>query len=164
MSRNKYFRNNVFALLGLLCAVFASGSLLAQNYGPTITLEQARTALAAAEAEARSQNWPVAIAIVDTAGGLVAFSKLDNTQNASVVIAQDKARSAALFKRPTKVFEDALAGGGVGLRFLTLQGAITVNGGIPLMVDGAIIGAIGVSGVTSEQDGVVAAAGVAALQ
>ncbi len=133
------------------------------SYGSNVTLKQAQTVLAAAEAEAERQNWPVAIAIVDTAGNLVAFSKRDHTQNASVVISQAKASSAACFKRPTKALQDALAGGGLGLRVLSLEGAVPAEGGVPLVVNGAIIGAIGVSGMTSEQDGVIAAAGVAAL-
>jgi uncharacterized protein GlcG (DUF336 family) len=88
---------------------------------------------------------------------------MDHTQVGSTQIAIDKARSAARFKRPTKVFQDGLAGGGAGLRILALQGAIPVEGGVPLVVDGRVVGAIGVSGGTSEQDGVCAAAGAAAL-
>src|SRR5690606_7829194 len=109
-------------------------------------------------------GWAVAIAVVDTAGNLVAFEKRDDTQTASVQVAQDKAVSAAIYKRPTKAFSDALAGGGVGLRVLTLQGVNGAEGGEPLLHNGEIIGAVGVSGVTSEQDGQVARAGVAAVQ
>ena len=136
----------------------------AQSYGPNVTLEQAKAVIAAAEAEATAQNWNVAIAVVDTAGNLVAFVKRDDTQTASVEVAQGKARSAAIFKRPTKSFQDTIAAGGVGLRALTLEGVVAAEGGVPLLVNGAIVGAVGVSGVTSEQDGVVAAAGAAALQ
>ncbi len=135
-----------------------------QPYGLNISLAQAKIVLAAAEAEAEKQQWPVAIAIVDTAGNLVAYSKRDHTQNASVVISQAKAASAANFKRPTKALQDALAGGGLGLRVLSLEGAVPAEGGVPLILNGAIVGAIGVSGMTSEQDGVVAMAGVAALK
>ena len=99
------------------------------------------------------------VAVLDTAGQLVAFERMDNTQTASTMIAQDKGASAAMYRRPTKVFQDLVAGGGVGLRVLQLRGAIAVEGGIPLYVDGKIIGAIGVSGGSSEQDGVVAKAG-----
>jgi uncharacterized protein GlcG (DUF336 family) len=106
----------------------------------------------------------MAIAIVDTAGDLVYFEKMDDTQVGSVQIAQAKARSAARFKRATKVFQDGLAAGGVGLRLLALEGAVPVEGGIPLVSGGKIVGAIGASGGTSEQDGVVAQAGASALK
>jgi uncharacterized protein GlcG (DUF336 family) len=106
----------------------------------------------------------MAIAIVDPNGFLVYFEKMDNTQNGSVNVAQDKAKSAALFKRPTKVFQDGLAAGGVGLRLLALQGAVPVDGGLPIIVGGKIIGAIGASGGTSDQDGQVAKAGADALK
>ncbi|MGV3592028.1 MAG: GlcG/HbpS family heme-binding protein, partial [Gammaproteobacteria bacterium] len=109
-------------------------------------------------------NWNVAIAVVDTAGNLVAFIKRDDTQTASVDVAQDKARSAAIYKRATKAFQDNVAAGGVGLRVMTLDGVVAAEGGVPLLVNGAIVGAVGVSGATSEQDGVVAAAGAAALK
>jgi glc operon protein GlcG len=89
---------------------------------------------------------------------------MDHTQNGSVDVAIAKARSAARFKRPTKAFQDALAAGGEGLRVLALQGAVPVEGGIPIVVEGKIVGAIGASGGTSQQDGVVAAAGLAALK
>jgi len=148
----------------LLFSLSAATLVQAQSYGPSVNLEQAKNVIVAAEAEAARQNWAVAIAVVDTAGNLVAFAKRDDTQTASVEVAQFKAKSAALYKRATKAFQDTLAGGGVGLRVLSLPGAAAVEGGVPLVVNGAIIGAIGVSGVTSEQDGVVAAAGAAALQ
>jgi glc operon protein GlcG len=133
------------------------------TYGPNITLAQAKKVLAAAEAEAVKQNFPMAIAIVDTGDNLVAYAKLDHTQNASVTISQGKARTAVNFKRPTKALQDAVAGGGVGLRTLTLDGVVAAEGGVPIIVNGQVIGAIGVSGMTSEQDGLVAAAGIAAL-
>lgn len=149
----------MFALaLGFSCLAQA------QSYGPNVTLAQAKAVLAAAEAEAAAQNWNVAIAVVDTAGNLVAFVKRDDTQTASVQVAQDKARSAAIYKRPTKAFQDNVEAGGIGLRVLTLDGAVAADGGVPLVVNGAIVGAVGVSGVTSEQDGMVAAAGAAALK
>jgi Uncharacterized protein, possibly involved in utilization of glycolate and propanediol len=136
----------------------------AQSYGPNITLAQAKAVLAAAEAEAERRNWPMAIAIVDTAGQLVAYVKRDDTQNGSVEVSQAKARSAALYKRPTKAFQDTVAQGGVGLRILTLEGAVAAEGGVPLMVDGKIVGAIGVSGMASDQDTIVAEAGAGALK
>jgi glc operon protein GlcG len=135
----------------------------AQSYGANVSLEQAKTVLAAAEAEAVKQNLNVAIAIVDTAGNLVAYIKRDDTQLGSVNVSQGKARSAALFKRPTKAFQDNVAAGGEGLRVMTLEGVVAAEGGVPLTVNGAIVGAIGVSGGTSAQDGGIAAAGVAAL-
>ena len=146
----------------LFCLASAAQAQVPQ-YGANVNLEQARKAIAAAVADSRRQNLPMAIAVVDTAGQLVAFERMDNTQTASTAIAQDKAVSAAMYRRPTKVFQDVLAAGGVGLRVLSLRGANAVEGGLPLVIDGKIIGAIGVSGGTSDQDGVVAKAAVDAL-
>lgn len=150
------------ASLVLLCAASAAMAQVPQ-YGTSINHEQARKVLAAAVADSRRQNLPMAIAVVDNAGQLVAFERMDNTQTASTLVAQDKAVSAAMYRRPTKVFQDLVAGGGVGLRVLQLRGAVAVEGGLPLVVDGKIIGAVGVSGGSSEQDGVVAKAGADAL-
>ena len=133
-------------------------------YGPSITLDMAKLAAAAALAEARAHSWNMAVAVVDTAGFLVYFEKMDDTQSGSVLIAQAKARSAALFKRPTKAFQDTLAAGGDGLRVLGLDAAVPVEGGVPLVVDGGIAGAIGVSGGTSAEDGVCAAAAANAIK
>jgi glc operon protein GlcG len=152
------------AVLALFCSLFAGTAAQAQDYGSNVTLEQARTVIAAAEAEAVKQNFNVAIAVVDTAGNLVAFVKRDNTQNGSVQVAQGKASTAALYKRPSKALQDTLAQGGAGLRVLGLTGVIPVEGGLPLVVGGVIVGAVGVSGVTSEQDSMVATAGAAALK
>lgn len=151
-------------VVALLCALFAGSTLQAQDYGPNVTLEQARAVIAAAEAEAVHQNFNVAIAVVDTAGNLVAFVKRDNSQNSSVQIAQDKAFTAAMFKRPSKALQDTVAQGGAGLRVLGLNGVTPVEGGLPLLVDGLIVGAVGVSGVTSEQDSLIASVGAAALE
>jgi len=134
------------------------------SYGLSITAETARQVAAPAIAEAKKNGWAMAIAIVDTAGELVYFERMDDTQIGSVNISIDKARSAARFKRPTKVFQDALAAGGEGLRILSLQGAIPVEGGVPLVVDGKVVGAIGASGGTSAQDGQAANAGAAVLK
>src|SRR5437016_3541872 len=125
-----------------------------------ITLEAAKKMAAAGEAEARKNGWNVAIAIVDASGGLILFQKLDETQPGSIAVAQGKARTAALFKRPTKVLEEALAGGKQA--FLSLEGIVPMQGGVPVVVDGKIIGAVGVSGVTSVQDEQVAMAALAA--
>ena len=155
----------------IICSFFCAALLIssivrvhaqtapAPAYGMSITVEPAKKAAAAAIAEARKNNWTMAIAVVDTAGNLVYFEKMDGTQNGSVNIAVEKARSAALFKRPTKTFQDGLAQGGVGLRLLGLPGAVPVDGGIPIVEGGKIIGAIGASGGTSDQDGQTAQAG-----
>ena len=133
-------------------------------YGANINLDQARKAVAAAVAEMRKQNLPpMAVAVVDTAGQLVAFERLDNTQTASTMVAQDKAMSAAMYRRPTKAFEDLVAAGGAGLRVFTLRGANAAEGGLPITVDGKIIGGIGVSGGSGQQDGMAAKAGVDSL-
>jgi uncharacterized protein GlcG (DUF336 family) len=128
-------------------------------YGLSISVEDAKKAAAPALAEAKKNNWTVAVAIVDPSGNLVYYEKMDNTQLGSANISVDKARSAALFKRPTKAFQDALAKGGENLRVLRLQGTIPVEGGFPLLLDGKIVGGIGVSGATSEQDAQCAKAG-----
>ena len=130
-----------------------------QSYGAPIALEAAKKVAAPALAEASRNNWAMAVAVVDGAGDLVYFERMDATQAGSVVIAIDKARSAARFKRPTKAFQDMLAAGGEGWRVLGLQGAVPVEGGVPIVVDGKIVGAIGVSGGTSPQDGQCARAG-----
>jgi glc operon protein GlcG len=153
-------------LFAILVAVF-SLRLQAQMpipYGEPISLEAARKPADAALAEAAKNKWTMAVAIVDPSGNLVYYEKMDNTQLASANIAIDKARGAALFKRPTKAMQDALAVGGTGLRILRLRDAMPVEGGIPLVVDGKIIGAIGVSGDTSEHDNQCATAGAALLK
>jgi uncharacterized protein GlcG (DUF336 family) len=134
------------------------------SYGPSITADMAKKVAAPALAEARKNQWSMAVAIVDTSGDLVYFEKMDDTQVGSVDVAIAKARSAARFKRPTKAFQDALAAGGEGLRILALEGAVPVDGGLPLVVGGKIVGAIGMSGGTSAQDGQAAAAGAAVLK
>lgn len=133
-------------------------------YGTPITFEMAKKAMAAAEADAVKNGWPMAIVILDSTGHTVMVHKLDNTQYGSLGAAEDKARSAVYFRRPTKVFEDLVAQGGIGLRTLTLRGAYPIEGGIPIVVDGKIIGAIGVSGGTAPQDGQVAKVGAEAVK
>ena len=123
------------------------------SYGPPVTTEQARKAVSAALAEARANNWTMAAAVVDPGGILVYFERIDDTQNASSQIAIDKARSAALFKRPTKTFQDSVERGGIGIRVTKLRGAMPIEGGVPLVVNGQIVGGLGVSGGTAEQDG-----------
>ena len=149
----------------VVAAMFALGALasavaqMPNPYGPVISLEEAKKAAAPALAEAAKNKWTVAVAIVGPAGALIYYEKMDNTQLGSAEVAIDKARTAALFKRPTKAFQDVVAGGGDGLRILTLKGVVAVEGGIPLVLDGKIVGAIGVSGATSSQDAQCAKAG-----
>ncbi len=131
-------------------------------YGQSISVEQAKKAMAAAEAEARKNNWQVVISIVDTGGHLVMLQRLE-AQNASVDIATGKARTAVNFRRPTKALEDSLAANGSALRILAVPGVMPLQGGLPIVVDGKIIGGIGVSGVTAPQDEVVAKAGLDSL-
>lgn len=151
-------------LSALSIAAFQSARAQAPiPYGEAISLADAKRVLAAAEAAANENKWPVAIAVVDQAGFLVAFSRLENTQLGSVDVALQKAKTSAHFRRPTKVFEDMLATGGANAKVLTLPGALPIEGGLPIVRDGKIVGAIGVSGVKSTEDAVVAAAGIAAL-
>ncbi len=133
-------------------------------YGMSIGIDLAKKAAAAALAEARRNNFYMVVAIVDTAGNLVYFEKMDGAQNGSVTVAVEKARSSALFRRPTKAFQDAVAQGGVGLRFLGITGAVPVDGGIPLIEAGKIVGAIGLSGGSSDQDAQCAQAGAAMVK
>lgn len=139
------------------------GPALPPSYGPPITLAQAKRVMAAAEAAALEHGWPMAIAIVDSTGHLVLFHRCDQAQHGSVAIAQAKAETAVNFRRPTKTFEDAVAAGGLGLRLLAAPGLLPLEGGLPLLVDRQVIGAIGVSGMQSTQDAEIAQLGVAAL-
>ncbi len=150
--------------LWLVLAASSASAQMPNPYGVPIGLESAKKAAAAAVAEARKNNWTMAVAITDIAGDLVYFEKMDGTQTGSVAVAIGKARSAALFKRPSKVFQDVLAGGGAGVRILGLEGAVPIDGGLPLVMDGKIVGAIGLSGGTSDQDGQVAKAGADTLK
>jgi glc operon protein GlcG len=127
--------------------------------GPPISVETAKKAAAAALAEARKNNWLMAAAVVDPNGTLVYYEKMDNTQLGSAEVCIDKARSAALFKRPTKAFQDAITGGGAGLRIFAIRGAVPVEGGVPLEMNGKLVGAIGISGGQSSEDGQCATAG-----
>ena len=154
--------------LALIFAVCAWGSAaraqMPNAYGLPISVEDAKKVAAPALAEARKNNWKMAVAIVDPSGNLIYFEKMDNTQLAASDIAIQKARAAALLKRPTKALQDALAAGGEGLRILGLPDSVPVEGGIPLIVDGKIVGAIGMSGQASNQDAQCAQAGVNALK
>lgn len=152
------------ALVVFVLAALPVRAQMPNPYGPPISIENAKKAAAPAIAEAHKNNWNMAVAIVDPAGKLVYYEKMDNTQLGSADICISKARCAALFKRPTKAFQDALAAGGNGLRVLRLEGAVPVEGGIPIIMDGKIVGAIGVSGDTSEHDAQCAKAGVDAIK
>ena len=126
-----------------------------------ITLEDAKKAMAAGEAEARKNNWNVAIAILDAGANLILFQKIDDTQLGSVAIAIGKAKTAVHFKRPSRAVEEIISGGRQA--FIALEGVTPLQGGLPVMADGKLIGAVGVSGVMSSQDEQVAQAAVDVL-
>src|SRR5258706_11961602 len=161
-------------VLGLtLAVVMFAGTAGAQQapspppttpYGAPIGLEAAKKVMAAAEAEATKNNWATAIIVLDSTGHAVMLHKFDNTQYGSIGVAEDKARSALYYRRPTKVFEELVAQGGIGLRTLALRNASPLEGGIPLLVDRKIIWAIALSGAPSSQEGQVAKSGAEAAQ
>lgn len=133
-------------------------------YGPPIGIENARKIMAAAEAEAIKNNWAVVIAIIDSGGHIVMLHRFDNVQLSSIDLSVGKAKTALMFKRPTKVLDDAISSGGSGLRFLSLKDIVPLEGGLPIVMDGKIIGAIGISGVLSAQDAQIGRAGIDALK
>jgi glc operon protein GlcG len=147
-------------ILGL-CSMGASAQQR-PPYGTAINLETAKKIATAAVAEARKNSWNVAIAIVDNHGMLVYYEMLDDTQTASANVAVEKARTSATYRRPSKEFEDGIAGGRNAI--LGLPGVTPIEGGLPIVVGGKMIGAIGVSGVTSPQDGLIAKAGIDSLK
>ena len=144
----------------LLLACFLSAGHAQFLEKKTVSLALAKKIAAVAEAEAAKNGWTVAISIVDDGGHQIYFEKMDNTQNGSIEVAYQKARSAIMFKRPTKTFEEMVAGGRSVI--LALPGAMPVEGGHPIVVEGQYIGAIGVSGAKSTEDGIVARAGAEA--
>ena len=154
-----------------LCAAALATPAIAQappsppppSYGESVNLEQAKKAVAAAHEFAAKNGWAMAITVVGPTGDLVYFTKMDNTQYASIAISQHKARAAATFRRPTKVFEDRIATA-AGVPALTLDGIIASEGGIPLVIGGKIVGALGCSGGTGQQDGQACQAGVDAMK
>ena len=151
--------------LAALSAVFVMNVAAQQPmYGTPISVENAKKVAAAALAEARKNKFNMAVAVVDPAGNLVYFERMDTVQYGSIPIALDKAHAAAIFRRATKSVYDELEKGGAGLRYLSLRGFVTSEGGELLMQDGKVIGAIGLSGGSGAQDGQCARAGVAALQ
>jgi glc operon protein GlcG len=131
-------------------------------YGPAISLERAQAAIDTAVAESKKRDWKMNVAVVDPGGHLVAFQRMDGAMLASIQIAEHKARAAATFRRPTKVFED-----GINLMhlnyLLAFDGVIASRGGIPLIEKGSIVGAIGVSGGADSQDEIVSKAGAAVI-
>jgi glc operon protein GlcG len=136
-------------------------SRILMNNKLTLTLGDAKKITAAAEAEARRNDWPVVIAIVDDGGHLLHLMRLDNTQFGSIEVAIQKARAAIAFRRPTKVWEEHVSEG--RMRYLGLPGTLPIEGGLPITLNGQFIGAVGVSGVRSNQDAQVAQAGLDAL-
>lgn len=152
----------VFILMAAILLYTSSTSAQSPSYGPDVTLASAKKLAAAALAEAQKNNWNVAIAIVDNHGALVYYERMDDTQSASPVIAIEKARSAAMFRRSTRAMEDTVNKGRVS--FLGIPLATPITGGLPILVGGKIAGAIGVSGVTSDQDEQVAKAGLEGMK
>ena len=144
-----------------LAMALAAGAAQAQSYGADIGIEAARKVAAATVAECAKHSWRIAVSVVDTHGYLVYFEKMDDTQIVSVAISQAKAKAAATYRRPTRAFVDVIAKGGNAI--MTLPGVIGSPGGIPLVAGGKIIGAVGVSGVTGDQDEQCAKAGAGAL-
>lgn len=154
---------SLITIVCALCTVSALAQVAKPMYGPTISLENAKKAAAAALAEARKNSWTMAVAVVDPGGNLVYYEKMDDTQMGSANVCVGKARTAALFKRPSKVFQEGVQSG-KGTQILGLEGAVPIEGGVPLVIGEKIVGAIGVSGDTSENDGVCAQAGAEALK
>lgn len=147
-------------MLTLLFAMpFAAQAQLVDK--KALTLAEARKAVAAATAEAKANNWNVVIAVVDDAGYPLSIDRLDNTQRPSVDIAVGKAKTAALFRRPSAALEEAINKGRTAL--LSAEGYVFMQGGVPIIVNGEVIGAVGVSGVRADQDEQVATAGVKAV-
>ena len=147
----------------ILAPIAAHAQQVPQTYGAPIGLEGAKKLIAAAEAEAKKNSFTMVITVLDSGGNVVAMERMDGTQYASLRIAEGKAKSALEFRRSSKVLEDTVAAGGIGLRFLSIPGAVTIEGGELLIAGDKIVGAIGVSGGTPQQDGQVARVGVAAL-
>ncbi len=145
--------------VALLSPNTASGQLATTK---ALTADAVKAVLTAAEAKARANSWNVSIAVVDPAGDLLGFLKLDGAATGTVQIAQGKARTSARFGRPSKVYADRITEN--QLNFLSVDGVVALQGGLPIVVDGRVIGAVGVSGVTSQQDEEVAAAGIAAIK
>jgi uncharacterized protein GlcG (DUF336 family) len=156
------FVRTAAAIVGLAALVICADASAQFLDVKILSLEGAKKAAAAAAAEAKRNNWNVAIAVVDEHGQLIYLERLDDTQSVGVDFAIGKARTAAIYRRTTKAMEDTVAGGRNVV--LTFPNAVPVEGGVPIVVNGKVIGAIGVSGVTAPQDAQVATAGVNALK
>ena len=158
---------SIFRAITLIATAIAlTTALHAQQpilYGAPIPLEKAKTVAAAAIAEAQKNSWLMAVTIVDSSGALVFFEKMDGTQLGSIEVSMAKAHSAIFFKRPTKAQDDSLVAGGAGIRVLKVPGAMPIEGGIPLIENGKIVGAVGVSGAQPSQDGQCATAAAAII-
>jgi uncharacterized protein GlcG (DUF336 family) len=152
--------SRIMHVLGFLLFAFALSASAQQrpDYGTSVTSAQAKKIAAAVLAECAANKWNVAVAVVDTGGHLVHFERLDNTQVASMNIAIMKAKAANDYRRPTRAFLDAIAKGGPAI--MTLPGVVASPGGVPIMVGGKVTGAVGVSGVTGDQDEQCAMAGL----
>jgi uncharacterized protein GlcG (DUF336 family) len=154
----------IVAIAGLLPGAMPAGAqTMPPPYGPPITLEVAKQVVAGAEAEAEKNKWPVVIVIVDSGGNVVMLHRRDDAQLSATATAEGKARTALYFKRSTKLLDEVISSGGSGLRYLALKDFVPLEGGIPIVIDGKIVGAIGVSGVLSAQDTQIARAGIDAL-
>ena len=151
----------------VICIVFSAvvavhaGEPPRPEYGADITVEVAKKIAAATIAECSSNKWNVAVAVVNTHGSLVYYERMNNTQSASARIAVDKASAAAMYRRPTRAFVDAIAK--TGPATMTLPGVVASPGGVPIFSGGKVIGAVGVSGVTGDQDEQCAKAGLAGM-
>ena len=159
-------RKFILGSFASIAMTLAAGALAQSStpYSTPIGTDAAKKIASAAIAECKKNNWFMAVAVTDNNGDLVHFEKMDNTQIGSINVSIGKAKSAALFRRPTKAFQDVLAAGGEGLRILSLQGAVPIEGGLPIIVDGKIIGAVGCSGGSSAQDGQACKAGIDGLK
>src|SRR5437879_13314542 len=161
----------VFGMALVLAASFASAQQPAAApppppppYGAPISLEQAKKVMVGAEAEAKKNNWNVVIAVLDSGGNVVMLHRMDGAQFGSIEVAREKAYSAVAFRRPTKLFQDLIEQGGVNMRLLRVSGLSPLEGGLPIIVDGKLVGGVGVSGVTSQQDAQIGRAGVEGLK
>ena len=148
----------------VLCVLFSTsvavqaGEAPRPEYGADITIEAAKKIAAGVIAECQNNKWNVAVAVVNTHGSLVYYERMNNTQSASAKIAMDKASAAAMYRRPTRAFVDAIAKTGPAV--MTLPGVVASPGGVPIMAGGRVIGGVGVSGVTGDQDEQCAKAGL----
>ena len=152
-------------VLSLVVAAATAWAQMPNPYGAPVSVDTAKKATAAAMAECRKNNLIVAVAVTDTGGQLVYFERMDNLQHGSINVAIGKARSAAQYKRPTKVWQDIVASGGAGIRILGLEGAVPLDGGLPIVIDGKVVGGIGISGgATGDLDAQCARAGLDAIK